>query len=69
MDTLQENRRDFMKAFAGLAVATIWPKSAPALGLGRLQRAAAGQRKSAGPGVRFAALYLNHSHIYGSFSQ
>jgi predicted dehydrogenase len=67
MDNMQENRRDFMKAVAGLAVATkIGPTSASALGLrSGTQVAAAGQRKGAGSDVRFAALYLNHSHIYG----
>jgi predicted dehydrogenase len=55
MERTEENRRDFMKAVAGLGIATVRPTAA---------FAASKQSKDARPRVRFAVIYVNHSHIY-----
>jgi predicted dehydrogenase len=48
---MQTNRRDFVKATAGAAALSAWPRPVPAQG--------------PGPRIRFAAIGLNHGHING----
>jgi predicted dehydrogenase len=65
MDKTEENRRDFMKALAGLAVTTIGPTAAFASGPDSGVRVASGVRsKAAQPRIRFAVIGVNHAHIY-----
>jgi predicted dehydrogenase len=55
MEKTEENRRDFMRAMAGLAVTTVSSK---------VSSAASQQNTGARPRIRFAVIYVNHSHIY-----
>jgi predicted dehydrogenase len=66
MEKMGENRRKFMKSVAGLAVATV---GTPAVFASRPETIAQGsfgeQKKDSSPRIRFAAIGINHSHIYG----
>ncbi len=59
MDQPKENRRDFIKAVVGIAVAT----ARPAAAFPSYQGSSTGQNPH--PRIRFAAIHVNHSHIYG----
>jgi predicted dehydrogenase len=55
MKTNADDRRDFLKAAAGFAAVSAFPAAAPARG----------ETAPAAPRIRFAAIGLNHGHVYG----
>ena len=62
----EENRRDFMKSVAGVAVATVGSTAIFASQSGaRGQVMTTAQTGKAQPPIHFAAIGINHSHIYG----
>ncbi len=65
MDRMEENRRDFMKAVAGLAVATMKPTTCFASRTGTMRNPAAEESSEELSRIKFAVISVNHSHIYG----
>jgi predicted dehydrogenase len=66
MERMEEQRRAFMKAVAGLAVTTVGPTavlaSSPDSGVRAVARE---QGQDAQKKIRFAVIGVNHAHIYG----
>jgi predicted dehydrogenase len=65
MDRTQENRRDFLKAVAGVAVATVGSPAVFEPSVSSAVQSPDEKGKSSPPKIRFAAINVNHSHIYG----
>ncbi|HEX5171666.1 MAG TPA: Gfo/Idh/MocA family oxidoreductase [Cyclobacteriaceae bacterium] len=71
MDDTNANRRKFLKnsltAAAGLAMATLPDKATASLSNIKMEKSTGvpGNERTAAPRIRFAAVGLNHGHIYG----